>query len=104
MGIGGWKLSLFRGKLWRDFLVAWRNFFEIHIHLSARIPDGPADSTSQQIQEKLILPILRPVAHRGRERAALSMLPRPRRRIRRALIALSLHAVGVQGKDHVKIG
>src|SRR5207244_11463111 len=57
-----------------------------------------------QIQKKLILPILRPVAHRGIEHAAFSMHPRPRRRVGRALVALALHAMGVKRKNYMKIG
>src|SRR6266850_8471565 len=76
--------SLFFGKLWRNFRIARRSLLQIHIHLSAGISDTPAHSTGERIQEKLILPILRPVAHRGIKHMAFAVHPRPHHRIRRA--------------------
>src|SRR6266576_1797655 len=96
--------SLFFGKLWRNFRIPRRSLLQIHIHSSAGISDTPANSTGERIQEKLILPILRPVAHRGKEHTAFPVHPRPHHRIRRAPVALSLHAMCVQREDHVEIG
>src|SRR6267143_3472981 len=96
--------SLFFGKLWRDFRIPRRSLFQIHIHLGTSIYDTPANSTSERIQEKFILPILPPVAHRGIKHTALAMRPRPHHWIRRTVVALALHAMRVQREDHVKIG
>jgi hypothetical protein len=55
------------------------------------------------IQKKLVLPILRAVAHCGEENAAFAMHAGPRAGIRMALITGTLEFAAVDGKNHVKI-
>src|ERR1700736_5184530 len=95
--------SLFFGKLWRNLRIPRGSLLQIHIHLSADLSDTPANSTGERIQEKLILPILRPVAHGGKAHTAFPVHPRPHHWIRRALVALALHALRVQSEDYVEI-
>src|SRR6267143_6899165 len=67
------KKGLLAGRLLRrNFRIAWRGLLQVRIQLCIRVANRPENSSSEQIREKLILPIRRPIAHRGIEYAALA--------------------------------
>src|SRR5450432_256214 len=93
-----WRLSR------RDLRVTRSNCREIFTQLCACLPDGPADSSVEKIQEKRIPPIFWPITHGHIKYPAFTVLPRPGDRVRLPLVTLAFHTLGVERQKHVDIG
>src|SRR5882724_12524847 len=93
--VSRWNLSL-RLRFGGDFGVAGCSFRQILTERSFGITDCPADSSTEKIQEEWTRPVFRAVPDGGVKHAALVLHSRPSHWIRRTLVRLSRHALGVQ--------
>src|SRR5205085_11423497 len=76
--LAGWlrprpKTLLFCWFPGRNFRVARRGFFQVGFGAGICVVNRPADSSGEQVQEKLVLPLFRAVAEGGVKDTSLAM-------------------------------
>src|SRR5271155_1168668 len=99
-----WRASFFGRRIfWRGFRVAGGGVLEIGMDRGFCVADGPADSSSQQIQMERILPVFRAVADGSVENSSFAIHPGPDHGIRSTVVCVAVHRGSVQRADDMKV-